>query len=64
MKFIIDIIRDAISKFKNLLIQDDEIEFNKLPKKEINETVDYLLKHNLKEKEVIINGRKLIITIL
>ena len=64
MKFIIDIIRDAISKFKNLLIQDDEKEFNKLPKKEINETVDYLLKHNLKEKEVIINGRKLIITIL
>lgn len=60
MKFIID----TISKFKDLLIQDDEIELDKLPKKEINETVDYLLKHNLKEKEVIINGRKILITIL
>lgn len=60
MKFIID----TISKFKDLLIQDDEIELDKLPKKEINETVDYLLKHNLKEKEIVINGRKLLITIL
>lgn len=58
---------DIINKFKDLLIQDDEVEFDKLSgknKKEINETVDYLLKHNLKEKEVIINGRKLLITIL
>ena len=36
MNFIIDI----INKFKDLLIQDDEIELDKLPKKEINETVD------------------------
>lgn len=64
MKLIIYIIRYTISKFKNLLIQDDEIEFDKLPKKEINKTVDFLLKHNLKEKEIIINGRKLLITIL
>ena len=58
---------DIINKFKDLLIQDDEVEFDKLSgknKKEINKTVDYLLKHNLKEKEVIINGRKLLITIL